>query len=339
MTADESRTVASGFSRISAGRRRIAAPIRVGISACLLGQAVRFDGGHKRDAFLTETFGASSSGCRSVPRSSAASARRGNRCGSCAPAATCGCSPSGRAVDLTVAWRRYADAASRELAARGPVRLRAQEGLAELRPGARQGLRTARPPARTGRGLFARAPRALPRPARRGRRPPVTIRGSARTSSSGCSPTRAPARLLQRAAGPATLVRFHTAHKLLLLAHSPAGYRALGPAGGGGRGTAAQAAASATTPMAFMAAPVGDRHAAAARQRAAAHGRLLSARLDARRRRELAGRSPITGCGSCRSSCRSRCFVTTSALGRCRISPAQVYLEPHPKELMLRNHV
>ena len=32
-------------------------PIRLGISSCLLGEAVRFDGGHKRDAFLTETFG------------------------------------------------------------------------------------------------------------------------------------------------------------------------------------------------------------------------------------------------------------------------------------------
>ena len=32
-------------------------PIRIGISSCLLGQPVRFDGGHKRDAFLTETFG------------------------------------------------------------------------------------------------------------------------------------------------------------------------------------------------------------------------------------------------------------------------------------------
>jgi len=32
-------------------------PLRIGISACLLGQQVRFDGGHKRDAFLTETFG------------------------------------------------------------------------------------------------------------------------------------------------------------------------------------------------------------------------------------------------------------------------------------------
>lgn len=31
--------------------------IRLGISACLLGQAVRFDAGHKRDDFLTDTLG------------------------------------------------------------------------------------------------------------------------------------------------------------------------------------------------------------------------------------------------------------------------------------------
>lgn len=30
---------------------------RVGVSACLLGQPVRYDGGHRRDRFLTDTFG------------------------------------------------------------------------------------------------------------------------------------------------------------------------------------------------------------------------------------------------------------------------------------------
>lgn len=29
--------------------------LKIGVSACLLGQAVRYDGGHKRDAFLTDT--------------------------------------------------------------------------------------------------------------------------------------------------------------------------------------------------------------------------------------------------------------------------------------------
>jgi uncharacterized protein YbbK (DUF523 family) len=30
---------------------------RIGISRCLLGDEVRYDGGHKRDAFLVSTFG------------------------------------------------------------------------------------------------------------------------------------------------------------------------------------------------------------------------------------------------------------------------------------------
>jgi uncharacterized protein YbbK (DUF523 family) len=45
------------------------APIRIDVSACLLGEKVRFDGGHKRDPFLVESFGRyvehpPSSGCR-----------------------------------------------------------------------------------------------------------------------------------------------------------------------------------------------------------------------------------------------------------------------------------
>src|SRR5262245_65127600 len=32
-------------------------PPRIGISRCLLGDEVRYDGGHKRDAFLVSTFG------------------------------------------------------------------------------------------------------------------------------------------------------------------------------------------------------------------------------------------------------------------------------------------
>ncbi len=32
-------------------------PIRVGVSACLLGQPVRYDGGHKLDRFITDTLG------------------------------------------------------------------------------------------------------------------------------------------------------------------------------------------------------------------------------------------------------------------------------------------
>jgi len=36
---------------------RAAAPVRIGVSSCLLGERVRHDGGHKRDAYLVETLG------------------------------------------------------------------------------------------------------------------------------------------------------------------------------------------------------------------------------------------------------------------------------------------
>src|SRR5437899_12581409 len=35
----------------------MAIPVRVGISQCLLGDNVRYDGGHKRDSVLIETLG------------------------------------------------------------------------------------------------------------------------------------------------------------------------------------------------------------------------------------------------------------------------------------------
>ena len=35
----------------------VATKIKVGISTCLLGRNVRYDGGHQRDAYLVETLG------------------------------------------------------------------------------------------------------------------------------------------------------------------------------------------------------------------------------------------------------------------------------------------
>lgn len=40
-----------------ASRAAAEAPLRIGISTCLLGEPVRFDGGHKRDTFLLNTLG------------------------------------------------------------------------------------------------------------------------------------------------------------------------------------------------------------------------------------------------------------------------------------------
>ena len=49
----------AGHGENKAARRasESGSPIRVGISACLLGEEVRFDGGHKRDPFLTDVLG------------------------------------------------------------------------------------------------------------------------------------------------------------------------------------------------------------------------------------------------------------------------------------------
>jgi uncharacterized protein YbbK (DUF523 family) len=43
------------------------ARVRIGISSCLLGENVRFDGGHKKDEFLTSHCGDTSNGFHCVP--------------------------------------------------------------------------------------------------------------------------------------------------------------------------------------------------------------------------------------------------------------------------------
>jgi len=42
---------------MAVSRAKAPEKIRLGISACLLGEPVRYDGGHKRDAYLAETLG------------------------------------------------------------------------------------------------------------------------------------------------------------------------------------------------------------------------------------------------------------------------------------------
>src|SRR5687768_16809514 len=54
---DPARPSAKGATRRMSMDIATITPVRLGISSCLLGQEVRFDGGHKRDAFLVEVFG------------------------------------------------------------------------------------------------------------------------------------------------------------------------------------------------------------------------------------------------------------------------------------------
>jgi uncharacterized protein YbbK (DUF523 family) len=41
----------------TAGWRAPDLDVKIGVSACLLGEHVRYDGGHKRDAFVVDTLG------------------------------------------------------------------------------------------------------------------------------------------------------------------------------------------------------------------------------------------------------------------------------------------
>ena len=82
---------------------------------------------------------------------------------------------------------------------------------------------------KSGRGLFAAtARRARFRSCRSRKKAGCRIRGCARTSSSACSRTGGFARLFAGRWNVGALVRFHTAHKLILMAHSPEAYRQLG---------------------------------------------------------------------------------------------------------------
>ena len=48
------RRIDGGKAVSSSELWRVDAPLRIGISSCLLGEEVRWDGGHKRDRFLTD---------------------------------------------------------------------------------------------------------------------------------------------------------------------------------------------------------------------------------------------------------------------------------------------
>jgi len=204
------------------------APIRIGVSACLLGQEVRYDGGHKRDPFLVETFGRYVEWvhvCPEVevglgtPRDPIRLERDGKDVRLVNPKT---------GTDLTRKMRTYA---TRRVAG-----LRGQNlygyilkkdspscGMERVRVYDGKGV-----PSRNGRGLFAEAL------LRRCPTLPVEEEGrlnDPRIRENFVERVFAYRRLrsLFRARWTiGDLVRFHTAHKLQLLSHSPKTYAVLG---------------------------------------------------------------------------------------------------------------
>jgi uncharacterized protein YbbK (DUF523 family)/uncharacterized protein YbgA (DUF1722 family) len=202
-------------------------PIRIGVSACLLGQKVRYDGGHKRDAYLTGTLAPFVEWvpvCPEIevgmgaPREPIQLVKRG---GSIRLLGT------RTGADHTGAMRAYARRRVERLAAEGlsGFVLKSNSpscGLERVRVRSGAGRVT-----RTGRGLFAAAV-ALRFPTL-----PIEEEGrllNPRLRENWIERVFAYHRLQRVWAGRwriADLVEFHAAHRLVLLAHSPGTSRSL----------------------------------------------------------------------------------------------------------------
>jgi uncharacterized protein YbgA (DUF1722 family)/uncharacterized protein YbbK (DUF523 family) len=210
--------------------------IRIGISACLLGQEVRFDGGHKRDHFLTETFGRLVEWVPVCPEVEVGmgTPREPIRLVRGADPASSGSEAQVRLVgvksgkDWTQSMRNWSADRLEQLATLdlcGYVLKKDSPscGMERVKIYAPPGM-----PDKSGVGLFAAALLA--------RFPTLPVEEEGRLQDprlrdNFVERVFAYRRLRTLFAGRWTagdLVRFHTAHKLVLLAHQPSAYTALG---------------------------------------------------------------------------------------------------------------
>jgi uncharacterized protein YbbK (DUF523 family)/uncharacterized protein YbgA (DUF1722 family) len=202
---------------------------RIGISACLLGDEVRFDGGHKRDPFLTDVLSPHVEWIRvcpevevgmGTPRETLRLVRDGEGPVRMVTTRT--------AIDHTASMKRWARRRLQELAAEdlsGYVLKKDSPscGMAHVKVFGRTGT-----PQSNGRGIFAEALLAA--------FPNLPVEEEGRLADPGLRQNFiervfAYQRLRRFFAGRwtnATLADFHAAHAMSLLAHSTAGYSDLG---------------------------------------------------------------------------------------------------------------
>ena len=314
-------------------------PIRIGISACLLGQEVRFDGGHKRDQFLTEILGPHVEWvpvCPEVemglgtPRETLRLVRAG---GSMRMITT------RTGIDHTAGMTSWARTRLDELAREdlsGYVLKKDSPscGMERVKvydegPGM---------PVRNGRGLFAAALLE--------RCPLLPVEEEGRLSDARLRENfiervfayRRLKELFREWKGLGSLVAFHTAHKMSLLAHSTTAYQALGRlvAAGSDLPRAELRERYQAAFMETLAIPATTRRHTNVLMHMAGHLKKL---IDGASRQELA---------ACIDEYRRGLvpLVVPVTLVRHHVRvhdvaylKGQVYLEPHPRELMLRNHV
>jgi uncharacterized protein YbgA (DUF1722 family)/uncharacterized protein YbbK (DUF523 family) len=322
----------------SSGTNAGPVPVRIGVSACLLGAEVRFDGGHKRNELLVDVLGwfvewvplcpefelglGVSRETLSLVRKSGRVRLIGNQSG----------------TDHTVPMRSYAARRAAALAHEGLSGYVLKKGspscgMERIEVYGRGGRAS-----RNGRGLFADA---LMR-----RFPNLPVEeeerlGDPRIAENFIERVFAYRRLRALFSGrwtPSALVAFHSAHRLQLLAHSPREYRELErivrPAG-----QFARQEVRARYESAFMRAL--SKSATPARHVNVLRHALgcLHGRLDDGCRRELlgligdyrAGLVPLTA-----PITLIRCYALLFDMPDLK---NQVYLNPHPDELMLRNRI
>jgi uncharacterized protein YbgA (DUF1722 family)/uncharacterized protein YbbK (DUF523 family) len=317
-------------------------PIKIGVSSCLLGAEVRYNGGHKRNDFLVETFGSFVefvSVCPEVevglgvPRETLRLVRNGS-----ANDTALKLIANSTGNDFTDAMNSYAQ---RRVAALGRLGLSGYVLKKESPSCGMERVRVYGPsgiPTRDGSGLFAAA---LMR-----RYPSLPVEEEGRLNDphlreNFIERVFAYRRLRSFLSSRWTLgglVQFHTAHKLTLMAHSPKAYNELGHFVADAKRERRRSIPE-RYQVEFMEAL--KKLATTARHSNVLQHMLgyLRPHLDQPSRDELVTLiedyrnrlvpliAPIT---------LFRHYVRKFDIAYLR---GQVYLEPHPKELMLRNHI
>jgi uncharacterized protein YbgA (DUF1722 family)/uncharacterized protein YbbK (DUF523 family) len=312
-------------------------PIRIGVSSCLLGAKVRFDGGHKRDDFLVNTFGEWVEWvpvCPEVevgmgtPRESVRLVREGGDVRMVAPRS---------GADWTEAMQAYSARRVEKLAAA------ALSGYVLKKDSPSCGMERVKVygqgmPTKSGRGLFADALLA------RFLNLPVEEEGrlcDPRLRDNFVERVFAYHRLRRFFSGRWTvggLVEFHTARKLQLMAHAPGSYQTLGRLVAGAKRLARDELRRAYEDE-FMR---GLKVIATVRRNANVLMHILGyfkKLLDSGERGELLGLIEDYRRGLVPLIVPMTLIRHHVRVHRVRYLEGQVYLEPHPKELMLRNHV
>jgi len=317
---------------------KTSARIRIGVSACLLGDEVRYDGGHKRNTFLTDTLGPLVEWVKVCPEVESGMSIPREPIHLAAENGTIRLRTVKTGVDLTASMTAYAEKKVAALAAAdlcGYILKKDSPSCGMTRVKVHGG---AGPPTRSGVGLFARALLA------HAPHLPVEEEGrlqDARLRENFIERVFAYRRLRDLFESRWTvgdLVRFHTGHKLVLLSHSTQAYTRLG------RLVAAAKAADRAALRTQYTAGFMDALAAIATPKR--HTNVLQhmagyfkKTLDAASRAEL-----VAVIDDYRVGLVPLIVPITLLRHHVRANgveylASQVYLSPHPAELMLRNHV